>query len=121
MTAPQIEKGQRMTLSLVSWGRLGEAMACYEGQEVFVMGGIPGERVVVEVLRVRRKYVAARVVEVLDSSPDRVQPSCPYYGDCTGCQWQHLDYRAQLEAKRLKVIDALARVGGFINLPVAAL
>ena len=86
------QQGDRVTLSLTSWGRLGEAMADYDGHRVFVAGGIPGERVVAEVVKLHRKYVSAIVVEVLEASPDRVEPPCPYYGDCTGCQWQHLSY-----------------------------
>lgn len=118
MSAQKITAGQCIDLSLVSWGRLGEAMAYHNGQEIFVLGGIPGERVSAEVIRVRRKYVAAQVVQVLEPSPDRVQPPCNYYGQCTGCQWQHLNYPAQLAAKQGKVVDALRRVGGFENVPV---
>lgn len=114
-----IERGQKLTLDLTSWGRLGEAMAEYAGMDVFVFGGIPGERVVAEVIRVRRKHLAARLVEVLEPSIDRVKPPCRYFGDCTGCQWQHLDYEAQLKAKSDKVIDALVRVGGFADPPVS--
>ena len=108
-----IARGQKLTLDLTSWGRLGEAMAHYEGWDVFVFGGIPGERVVAEVVRLHRNHLAARMVEVLEPSPHRVTPPCQYFGDCTGCQWQHLGYQAQLAAKRDKVIDALVRVGGF--------
>ena len=115
----QIAKGDKLSLELTSWGRLGEAMATYEGRDVFVFGGIPGERVIAEVIRVRRNYVAARTVEVLDPSPNRVDAPCSYYGDCTGCQWQHLDYESQLDAKHAKVVDALFRVGGFSGTPVA--
>ncbi|MCH8298389.1 MAG: 23S rRNA (uracil(1939)-C(5))-methyltransferase RlmD [Chloroflexi bacterium] len=113
------QQGDRVTLSLTSWGRLGEAMADFEGHNVFVAGGIPGERVVAEVVKVHRKYVSAKVVEVLEASPDRVEPPCPYYGVCTGCQWQHLSYDAQLKTKREKVIDGLRRVGGFEDPPVS--
>ena len=113
------QQGDRVTLSLTSWGRLGEAMADFEGRNVFVAGGIPGERVVAEVVKVHRKYVSARVVEVLEASSDRVEPPCPYYGDCTGCQWQHLSYAAQLKTKREKVVDALRRVGDFEDPPVS--
>jgi 23S rRNA (uracil1939-C5)-methyltransferase len=95
-------------------------MAEYQGTDVFVAGGIPGERVVAEVLRVWRKYIAARVVEVLHPSQHRVQAPCPYYGTCSGCQWQHLDYDAQLKAKHDTVVDALKRVGGLDDLPVSA-
>ncbi|HLF04785.1 MAG TPA: 23S rRNA (uracil(1939)-C(5))-methyltransferase RlmD [Dehalococcoidia bacterium] len=112
---PPAVRGELLTLSLTAWGRLGEAMAQHQGREVFVLGGIPGEKVVAEVVRVRRKYVAARVVEVLEASPDRVSPPCPYYGDCTGCQWQHLAYASQLAAKHARVVDALERVGGFVD------
>ena len=118
MSRQPITRGQQLTLSLSFWGRLGEAMASHEGQDIFVFGGIPGETVVAEVLRVRRKYVAARVVEVLEESDLRVEPRCPYYGECTGCQWQHLDYQGQLTVKQDKVVDALIRVGGFSDPPV---
>ena len=119
MSEQYISRGDHLTLSLVSWGRLGEAMAHYQGQEVFVFGGIPGEQVVAEVVRIRRKYVAARVVQVLEASSHRVEPPCPYYGECTGCQWQHIAYEHQLATKQEKVIDALVRIGGFRHPPVA--
>lgn len=115
----RVEKGQLLTLSLESWGRLGEAMADYQGTDVFVSGGIPGERVVAEVLRVWRKYIAAQVVEVLDASERRVEAPCPYYGICSGCQWQHVSYDAQLQAKHDKVVDALRRVGSFDDVSVS--
>ena len=113
------QQGDRVTLTLTSWGRLGEAMADFDGHNVFVAGGIPGERVVAEVVKVHRKYVSAKVVDVLEASPDRAEPACPYYGECTGCQWQHLSYDAQLKTKREKVTDALQRVGDLANPPVS--
>ncbi len=119
MTGQAVSRGDHITLSLTSWGRLGEAMAQYQGWDVFVFGGIPGETVVAEILRIQRKYLAARVVEVIQGSELRVEPPCPYYGECTGCQWQHLDYSAQLIAKKSRVVDALERVGGLSQQPVA--
>ena len=108
----KLRAGDRVDVTLKSWGRLGEAMARHNEEPVFVLGGIPGERVTAEVVRVHRKYASATVVEVLEPSPDRVDPPCQYFGECTGCQWQHLDYNAQLAVKREKVVDALSRVGG---------
>ena len=113
------QQGDRVTLTLTSWGRLGEAMADFDGYNVFVAGGIPGERVVAEVVKVHRKYVSAKVVDVLEASPDRVEPPCPYYVECTGCQWQHLSYDAQLKTKHEKVTDALQRVGELADPPVS--
>ena len=65
-----------------------------------------------------RRYVAARVLEVIEPSPHRVDPPCPYFGPCTGCQWQHVDYDAQFQYKSDAVTDALQRIGGFSNPPV---
>lgn len=115
----KIEAGELVALDLESWGRLGEAMASHRGWDIFVFGGIPGERVVAEVLKVRRRYVAAKVVEVLQASPHRTEAPCRYFGDCTGCQWQHLDYDEQLAVKQRIVLDALVRVGGLEDVPVA--
>ncbi len=113
-----LQSGDRLELTLDSWGRLGEAMARHGETPVFVFGGIPGEQVVAEVIRTHRRYASARVVEVLEASPNRVSPPCSYFGECTGCQWQHVDYGAQLEAKRDKVVDALNRVGGLESVSV---
>ena len=119
MTQQTIAKGELLELTLDAWGRLGEAMARSGETDVFVFGGIPGERVTAEVMRVHRRYAEAQVVEVLEPSPWRVEPPCSYYGQCTGCQWQHMDYQHQLEVKHEKVVDALKRVGGFDSVDVS--
>ena len=111
--------GRKLRLRPDSWGRLGEATSVVEGHRVFVFGAIPGEEVLAEVFRERRNYVAARVLEVTKPSPHRVDPPCPYFGPCTGCQWQQVSYDAQLQYKFDAVIDALKRVGGFSDPPVA--
>ncbi len=113
IAAPPLERGDVIELDLLSWGRLGEAMAAHDGRDVFVFGGIPGERVVAEVVAIRRRYVAAQVINVISPSDDRVDPPCSYFGQCTGCQWQHLSYPAQLSAKSAIVADALERIGNF--------
>ena len=115
-----IHTGERIRLSLERWGSFGEALARYDGREVLVFGGIPGEEVVAEVIKCRAEYTAALVVDVLDPSPHRVTPPCPYFGLCTGCQWQHIDYSHQLEIKRQMVLDALGHVGGFDTPHVSA-
>ncbi len=114
----QVEKS-RLTLKLDGMGHLGEAAARHNGTRVFVFGGIPGEEVVAEVVRERRKYVAALVVEVLVPSSQRVEAPCPYFGACTGCQWQHMRYEHQLELKRRIVEEAIEGVGEVVNTPVA--
>ena len=107
-----------LRLELKGLGRLGEALAEDHGKPVFVFGGIPGETVQAEVVREHRGYLAARVVEVVTASPHRVAPPCPYFGPCTGCQRQHIEYSRQLQMKRALVEDALERVGGLSGVPV---
>lgn len=106
-----IDERERIQLFLHGWGSRGEALARHNGNEIAVFGGIPGEHVVVEVLK-RRDRVTGTVVEVLSPSPNRTEPPCPYFGACTGCQWQHVDYERQLELKQKRVQDSLAGVGG---------
>ncbi len=112
-TIPRWQRGDVVELDLHAWGRLGEAMARHAGWDIFVFGGIPGERVEAEIVAVRRKYVAAQVTRVINPSPARVEPPCEYFGQCTGCQWQHVDYAEQLAAKTEIVRDALQRIGNF--------
>ena len=110
--------GQRIRLSLERWARLGEAVAFHEGKQFRVFGGIPGEEVVSEVVRERQDYAAALVVEVLEPSEHRTVPPCPLFGQCTGCQWQHVDYTHQLQMKQQVVEEALRSVAGFEAPPV---
>ena len=114
------EMPEPLVLRLEGMSRLGEAIAHHDGKPVYVFGGIPGELVEVAVLRVRRRYIAARVTSVLEPSPHRVAAPCPYFDPCTGCQWQHIAYEHQLELKRHMVQEELQRVAGFTEAPVSA-
>lgn len=84
----------------------------------FVDRGIPGQKVKAKVQRVRKSYGEAFVEEVLEPSPHQVDPPCPYFGICGGCQLQHLSYDVQVEAKTRQVREILERIGGFKNTEV---
>ncbi|MDQ3757116.1 MAG: TRAM domain-containing protein, partial [Actinomycetota bacterium] len=85
-----------------------------DGRVVFVEGALPGETVTAEVFESKRDYARARVVEVLSPSPGRVAAPCAgVAAGCGGCQWQHVDYPAQLRIKQTVVAYQLRRVGGF--------
>ena len=117
-TAAELAPGQRVRVTLEGMGELGECAAQADGVRLFVFGGVPGEVVEAEVVRVRRRYAAARVVEVHEPSPHRVSAPCPYFWPCTGCQWQHIAYEHQLTLKRDFVRDALAGVAGLSDVAV---
>jgi 23S rRNA (uracil1939-C5)-methyltransferase len=83
-----------------------------DGRVVFVPYTAPGDRVRVRIEKRRSRFARARVVELLEPGPSRVEPRCAAFGCCGGCAWQHLDYPAQVEAKRRILADALTRIGG---------
>ncbi len=107
--------GTNIQLTLQNWGRLGSAMSYLDDRLVFVFGGIPGEEVIAKVISQKRNYIAAEVVEILNPSPKRIKPPCIYFGNCTGCQLQHIDYQYQIKLKQQTLVDSLQRVGGFIE------
>ena len=110
------------TLHLHAWGELGDALAHFEDGIINVFGGIPGERVNARIVRYRRRrrqHVSAIVTEVLEPSPHRIEPPCPYYAACTGCQWQHIAYDRQLELKQDRVANALAEYPELSGIPVS--
>ncbi|GMB09284.1 23S rRNA m(5)U-1939 methyltransferase [Thermolongibacillus altinsuensis] len=104
-----IQVGQQFLLTIKRIGINGEGVGYFKKQVVFVPGALPGEEVVVEATKVEKNYAEARVKKIRKKSPHRIQPRCPVYEQCGGCQLQHLDYEAQLEAKRDIVIQAFER------------
>lgn len=84
-----------------------------DGKVVLVSGAVPGDRVLAELVSAGSSFDRARVVEVLEASPDRVTSACPFSDACGGCPWSHASYPAQLRFKRGAVVDALTRIGRF--------
>jgi 23S rRNA (uracil1939-C5)-methyltransferase len=89
----------------------GAGIARDDGKAVFVTGAVPGDTLRIRVLASRKRYAEGEILEILHPSPQRVDPLCPVFGRCGGCQWQHLAYEAQLEAKRDILVQTLARIG----------
>lgn len=83
-----------------------------DGKVVFVAGAAPGDVVEAKITRETKGFREAVVDQIVEASPLRVQPACPYSGICGGCPWMHLGYEAQLEAKRANVVSQLTRIGG---------
>lgn len=111
-------RGQVIDLKVTGLGSTGEGVGKTDGFTVFAIGALPGETVKVKLNVVKKNYAKGFVIKIVEASPDRVEPACPVYKQCGGCQLQHLAYAKQLEMKRQHVIDALERIGHCENLQV---
>jgi tRNA/tmRNA/rRNA uracil-C5-methylase (TrmA/RlmC/RlmD family) len=96
----------------------GKGVAREQGKAVFVPYTIEGETISAEIVREKKQFAEAELVEVKQSSPNRVAPQCPYFGRCGGCAYQHMDYEHQLAIKWRQVRDALQRIGKLKDVPM---
>lgn len=111
------EYHQEIEMMVDSLTNLGVGVARVDGWVVMVPFAIPGERVRARVFRNFQTYSEADLVEVLEASPDRVEPGCKLFQVCGGCQYQHIDYARQLTEKTLQVEELMQKLGG-VNHPV---
>ena len=105
-----------LTITDLAFG--GEGVGRHGGQVVFVPFTAVGDRVEVRITRRKKHFCHGEAVRVIEPSPDRVDPPCPLYGRCGGCQYQHLDYAAEIRAKEKQLRDLLGRIGKFEDAPV---
>lgn len=117
-------KSQELDLTIDSLAFGGRGVARHDGFVIFVEGAVPGDQVRAVVTRARRSYAEARMIELLNSSPDRKPAECAHFGVCGGCSWQTLTYEAQLRYKQQQVIECLGHIGGIKDIvldePIAA-
>jgi tRNA/tmRNA/rRNA uracil-C5-methylase (TrmA/RlmC/RlmD family) len=104
--------GSRLTLAVTDIAFGGEGVARQEDFVVFVPFVAPGEVVEAEVTEVKQRFARGKLLRVLQPSPERVTPPCPYFGQCGGCQYQHIAYPAQLQFKHKQAADLFQRIGG---------
>src|SRR5262245_49033002 len=96
----------------------GKGVGREQGKAIFVPYTIEGEMVSAEIVREKKQFAEAELVEVKESSPNRVAPQCPYFGRCGGCAYQHIDYQHQLAIKWRQVRNALQRIGKLKDVPM---
>jgi len=111
------EYHQELTLEIESLTNLGQGVARVDDWVVFVTFALPGETVRARVFRNSANFSEADLLEVITPSPDRVEPRCPLFSQCGGCQYQNLSYDKQLEWKQRQVAELLQRMAG-IDHPV---
>jgi 23S rRNA (uracil1939-C5)-methyltransferase len=106
-----------LTLTTLTYG--GDAMGRLpDARAVFVPFGLPGEKVRVRLTEEKRGFARGEIVEILQASPERIQPRCKHFGQCGGCHYQHLSYEAQLKYKADILRDQLTRIGKIQHPPV---
>ncbi|HEY5650718.1 MAG TPA: class I SAM-dependent RNA methyltransferase [Acidimicrobiia bacterium] len=96
----------------------GDGIARRDGKAVFVPGAIPGDVAEIEIVEVKKRFERGRLIEIVEPSPDRIDPPCRYFGDCGGCTWQHAEYAAQLAWKTATVVGQLRHLGGIGDVDV---
>lgn len=113
-----MQKNDEMILKIEDMGVDGAGIGKADGMTFFVKDAVIGDVVRAKVMKLKKTYGYARLMELLEASPDRVEPKCPYYRQCGGCQIQALSYEKQLEFKERKVRNNLERIGGFSEIPM---
>ncbi|MGD8990633.1 MAG: 23S rRNA (uracil(1939)-C(5))-methyltransferase RlmD [Desulfobacterales bacterium] len=114
----KIKKGQTIEADISDIAFGGKGLVRINGLAVFVDQAVPGDQVLIRIVRKKKKYAEARVLKLLKASANRIQPPCVYSGFCGGCKWQFLDYAIQLEYKRQHVLESLEHIGQLKDVPV---
>ncbi len=112
------KKGELLELTIDSLAYGGKGVARRDGFVVFVQRALPGQKVRARIIKRRSGFAEARVEELLQPSPDAVEPRCTHFGVCGGCATQNYPYQKQLEQKQNQVEDLFARLGGFADVQV---
>src|SRR3954452_17993954 len=113
--AARPRNGAEVEVTVDSFAQGGSGVARLDGDVLFVQGAIPGARVRATVTKSKRDYGEARATEILEPSPERIEPRAAH----PGASWQVLTYARQLEEKQRQVSEALTRIGRFEDPPVS--
>ncbi|QKS70468.1 23S rRNA (uracil(1939)-C(5))-methyltransferase RlmD [Paenalkalicoccus suaedae] len=118
MSKPPVTKNDTVSVTFNDVTHDGAGVAKINGYPLFVKNGLPGEEAEVKVVLTKKNYGFGRIIKLTKESPSRVEPPCPIFSRCGGCQLQHISYTGQLELKQKQVRDVLERIGGISDVPV---
>ncbi|GGJ23251.1 23S rRNA (uracil(1939)-C(5))-methyltransferase RlmD [Paenibacillus hunanensis] len=107
--AEELQVGDPIIVTIKRLGINGEGVGYYRRKAVFIDGALPGEVIKANVTEVQHKFIKATIRELEKKSPQRIEPPCPVFDVCGGCQIQHISYEGQLQAKTDIVREAFAR------------
>ena len=106
-----LRKNDIIDVKIIDMGCNMEGIAKHDGVVLFVPFAIVGEKVRVKVINTKQKAYVCKIIEVLEKSPYRTIPQCPYFEKCGGCQSQHIEYSKTLDFKREQVQNAITHIG----------
>ncbi|MCD6485904.1 MAG: 23S rRNA (uracil(1939)-C(5))-methyltransferase RlmD [Syntrophobacterales bacterium] len=109
----------KTSIEAVAFG--GNGVGRTDDMVVFIPFTAAGDTVEAKIMEVKRNYCIGEITEIITPSPDRVEPVCPYFSTCGGCQYQHISYKAQLETKERQVTESFERIGKITSPPVKAI
>lgn len=113
-----MKKDDFVTIEIEDIGADGAGIGKMDGFALFIKDALPGDLVEAKIMKLKKNYGYARLMNILRPSPDRVEPQCPVARSCGGCQLQAMDYSAQLQFKERKIKNNLQRIGGFHEIPM---
>ena len=116
--ADELRSGDIIVVTIKRLGINGEGVGYYRRKAVFIDGALTDEVVKAEVREIQPKYIKAQLVEVEKRSKERIEPPCPVFGICGGCQIQHISYEGQLQAKTDIVREAFSRYAGLDDIRI---
>ena len=114
----EIKKNDEFIVDIEDLTAEGEGVAKLDGYTLFVKDALVGDKVRVSIMKTKKSYGYARLQEIVEPSPYRVEPVCPVARKCGGCQLQHCSYERQLTYKQDKITNCLTRIGGFKDIPM---
>ncbi len=106
-----LTKNTEHIIEITGYTSEGEGVGRADREAIFVPFAILGEKLKVLIVKALKNYAYGKILQIITPSPHRIEPKCGYYKKCGGCVLQHMDYEAQLEFKRIRVQDALNRIG----------
>ena len=116
---PPLQKDQCITVNVERLTYGGEAPAQYEGHDVLVLRGVPGDRVVARIVGIHDDVIRTEITEIITPSPARVHPECSaFHEGCGGCQWLQVEYQEQLRWKKLIVREIMGEYDAMKDVPV---
>ncbi len=107
-----LKKGQELELEIIDAAFKGKGLAKVDGLAVFVPGTTPGDKVKARIIKKKKKYREAKLLEIIEPSSHRITPKCGHANVCGGCSWQHIPYAKQVEFKKQQVRDHMERIAG---------